>query len=127
MSSIAAAPPGIPVAYATCDVCGTADVLDLGTCASCTKGSADALVFVDASDRRADREELAAWLSDALNGAINADEARDAATGQRPLLGLPESLGHLDAGLLRPSLEAIDVAAACEPIRERVAKGQRRG
>ena len=85
---VPASGPSSPVAR-VCDVCGSADRLGLGTCASCAPPRAEALLFLKPSRRRADREVLEAWLVGALEGLVSRSAAREAADGLRPVVGLP--------------------------------------
>ncbi len=102
-----------PAGYSACDICESPDVLSLGTCASCARGGTEALLFVEASGRRADREGFEAWLVDALGGAVTLDAARDVAEGVRPIVGLPEvTAGRAAATLSMRGVSAVAVSKA---------------
>lgn len=110
--SVAATLPAGSLELSSCDVCGTADALGLGTCAACAVGDTDALLFFERSERRADRRAVEAWLLESLSGVVGRDEARDVSEGLRPVVGLPASV----AGSVSGSLSLRGLAATSVPI-----------
>jgi hypothetical protein len=85
---------------AVCDVCGSADVLGIGTCVPCGSGASEALLFLQRSVRRADRRAIETWLVDSTGGGIGRDDAREAAEGLRPIVVLPEFVAGRASGRL---------------------------
>lgn len=100
MDARSAAPSFPGTGVDACEVCGAADALGLGTCVACGSGSADALVFVERSTRRADRRGIEAWLVEATGGVVGRDAARDVAEGRRPMVGLPAAAARRVSGAL---------------------------
>ncbi len=95
-----------------CDICGTADALGLGSCATCAASESDTLLFIRPAERRAERRVIEAWLVGALDGIVSREEARDAAVGQRPIVRLSSGAAGRATGVL--SLRGVHAVAVAD-------------